>query len=133
MTPRILRRTNSRREGEGLDDWKQLGYVSVEGVDRPGSKQMEYAADDYEIALLAKGLGKESDAGKYAARAENWRKLWDAQLSDGGVSGFIHPRHRDGSWLKPFTPVDSGVGDRRLSTKGTRGPIPLSCRKMLPA
>jgi putative alpha-1,2-mannosidase len=48
----------------------------VEGVDRPGSKQVEYAADDYEIALLAKGLGKEADAEKYAARAENWRKLW---------------------------------------------------------
>jgi predicted alpha-1,2-mannosidase len=97
------------KEGRGgLEDWKQLGYVSVEGVDRPGSKQMEYAADDYEIALLAKGLGKQSDAEKYAARAENWRKLWDAQLSDGRVSGFIHPRHRDGSWLEPFTAMDSG-------------------------
>jgi predicted alpha-1,2-mannosidase len=97
------------KEGRGgLDDWKRIGYVSVEGVDRPGSKQMEYAADDYEIALLAKGLSKESDAEKYAARAENWRKLWDQQLSDGGVSGFIHPRHRDGSWLEPFTPMDSG-------------------------
>lgn len=97
------------KEGRGgLDDWKKLGYVSVEGVDRPGSKQMEYAADDYEIALQAKGLGKNSDARKYAARAENWRKLWDARLSDGGVSGFIHPRHHDGSWLEPFTAMDSG-------------------------
>jgi predicted alpha-1,2-mannosidase len=97
------------KEGRGgLDEWKRLGYVSVEGADRPGSKQMEYAADDYEIALLARGLSKESDAEKYAGRAENWRKLWDAQLSDGGVSGFIHPRHRDGTWLEPFTPMDSG-------------------------
>jgi predicted alpha-1,2-mannosidase len=31
-----------------------------------------------------------------------------ARLSDGGVSGFIHPRHRDGSWLEPFTAMDSG-------------------------
>ena len=97
------------KEGRGgLIDWKQLGYVSVEGVDRPGSKQMEYAADDYEIALLAKGLGKEADAHRYAARAENWRKLWDPKMSDGGVTGFIHPRHRDGSWLEPFTAMDSG-------------------------
>jgi predicted alpha-1,2-mannosidase len=97
------------KEGRGgLADWKQLGYVSVEAVDRPGSKQMEYAADDYEIAVLAAGLGKENDSKKYAARAENWRKLWDAQLTDGGISGFIHPRHRDGSWLEPFTPLDSG-------------------------
>jgi predicted alpha-1,2-mannosidase len=97
------------KEGRGgLDEWKEFGYVSVEVVDRPGSKQMEYAADDYEIALLAKGLGKESDAKKYAARAENWRKLWDARLSAGGISGFIHPQHRDGSWLEPFTPMDAG-------------------------
>lgn len=97
------------KEGRGgLEDWKRLGYVSVEGVDRPGSKQMEYAADDYEIAALAAGLGRTADAKKYAARAENWRKLWDTQLTDGGVSGFIHPRHRDGSWLEPFTALDSG-------------------------
>lgn len=97
------------KEGRGgLEDWKRLDYVSVEGADRPGSKQMEYAADDYEIAALAAGLGRTADAKKYAARAENWRKLWDAQLTDGGVSGFIHPRHRDGSWLEPFTALDSG-------------------------
>ena len=44
------------REGRGgLDDWKRLGYVTIEGTDRPGSKQMEYAADDFEIALVARG------------------------------------------------------------------------------
>ena len=97
------------KEGRGgLEDWKNLGYLTVEGVDRPGSKQMEYAADDYEIALLATGLGKDAEAQKYAARAENWRKLWDAKLTDGGESGFIRPRHRDGTWLKPFTALDSG-------------------------
>lgn len=97
------------KEGRGgLDDWKNLGFLSVEGVDRPSSKQMEYAADDYEISLLARGLGKSDDQAKYAARAENWRKLWDPVLQDGGVSGFIHSRHRDGSWLEPFTPMDSG-------------------------
>jgi predicted alpha-1,2-mannosidase len=97
------------KEGRGgLDDWKKLGYVSVDGVDRPGSKQMEYAADDYEIALLAKSLGRKTDADKYAARAENWRKLWDHDLTEGGIKGFIRPRHRDGSWLEPFTAMDSG-------------------------
>lgn len=97
------------KEGRGgLEDWKNLGYLSVEGVDRPSSKNMEYAANDYEIALLAKGLGEEAAARKYAARAENWRNLWDRKLTDGGVTGFIHSRHRDGSWLEPFTALDSG-------------------------
>ncbi len=56
------------KEGRGgLDDWHNLGYVSIEGSDRPGSVDMEYAADDFEIALLAKGLGDNADYEKYLA------------------------------------------------------------------
>jgi len=95
---------NQFKEGRGgLDDYKKLGYASIEGVDRPGSKQMEYAADDFEIALLAKGLGKTADYEKYLARSKNWEKLWDADFEDGGFKGFIRPRHRDGSWKQDFT------------------------------
>lgn len=48
-----------------LEDWLQRGYLTIEGTDRPASKQMEYAANDYAIALFAKGLGKEADYRKY--------------------------------------------------------------------
>ena len=92
------------KEGRGgLEDWHKLGYVSIEGSDRPGSVSMEYAADDFEIALLAKGLGKTADGRKYLTRSANWKNLWDASFSDGGFQGFIRPRHRDGNWLSPFT------------------------------
>jgi len=95
------------KEGRGgLSDWHKLGYVSIEGSDRPGSVSMEYAADDFEIALLAKGLGDTADYEKYLARSENWKNLWDADFSAGGFSGFIRPRRRDGSWLTPFTAMD---------------------------
>jgi predicted alpha-1,2-mannosidase len=95
------------KEGRGgLEDWHSLGYVSIEGADRPGSKQMEYAADDFEIALLAKGLGKTADYQKYLRRSGNWENLWDAKLTDSGFSGFIRPKHRDGSWLTPFTTTE---------------------------
>ena len=97
------------QEGRGdLEDWRNLGYLSVEGVDRPGSKQMEYAANDYAVAEVAKGLGKMADYHKYLARSGNWKNLWDKELSDEGFSGFIRPRHDDGSWLTPFTARDSG-------------------------
>jgi predicted alpha-1,2-mannosidase len=96
------------KEGRGgLDDWHQLGYVSLEGSDRPASVHMEYAADDFEIALLAKGLGKTTDYEKYLQRSGNWKNLWDANFSEGGFTGFIRSRHRDGSWLTPFTAMDS--------------------------
>ncbi len=95
------------REGRGgLNDWHKLGYVSVEGSDRTGSVDMEYAADDFEIALLAKGLGQLDIYKKYLERSGNWNKLWDASLTEDGFSGFIRPRHRDGSWLTPFTAMD---------------------------
>jgi predicted alpha-1,2-mannosidase len=96
------------KEGRGgLDDWRTLGYVSIEGSDRSGSVHMEYAADDFEIALLAKGLGKPAAYRKYLARSENWKNLWDADLTADGFQGFIRPRHRDGSWLIPFTTMEA--------------------------
>jgi predicted alpha-1,2-mannosidase len=99
---------NPLKEGRsGLDDWKKLGYVSIEGTDRPGSKQMEYAADDFEIALVAQGLGYEADYRKYLKRSGNWKNLWDANFAAGGVKGFIRPRHRDGGWKKDFTAMQS--------------------------
>jgi predicted alpha-1,2-mannosidase len=96
------------KEGRGgLEDWHTLGYVSVEGSDRPGSVHMEYAADDFEIALLAKGLGKTDGYNKYLERSANWKNLWDSDFAEGGFKGFIRPRHRDGSWLTPFTAMDT--------------------------
>lgn len=95
------------REGRGgLDDWHTLGYVPIEAFDRSGSVDMEYAADDFEIALLAKGLGQPRTYRKYLERSANWKKLWDPNFTEGGFTGFIHPRHRDGSWLAPFTAMD---------------------------
>ncbi len=97
------------REGRGgLEDWKTLGYVTIEGTDRPGSKQMEYAADDFELALVAQGLGKQADYRKYLKRSGNWKNLWDADFEAGAVKGFIRPRHRDGSWEKDFTAMRHG-------------------------
>jgi putative alpha-1,2-mannosidase len=87
----------------GLEDWKNLGYVSMEGSDRSASLHMEYAANDFEIALMARGLGHETDFSKYLARSDNWEHLWDPEFEEGDVQGFIRPRHRDGTWKKKFT------------------------------
>jgi len=103
------------RYGRGdMDEWKRLGYLSIEhsdpagGPDRPGSRSMEYAANDYAVALLAKGLGHDADAQKFMARAENWKKLWDSDAVDhtegGDVRGFIWVRHEDGRWKENFNP-----------------------------
>jgi predicted alpha-1,2-mannosidase len=101
---------NQLKEGrDDLDEWRSLGYVSMEGTDRPGSKTMEYAANDYAIALFAKGLHKDADYQKYLQRASNWKNIWDADATDHGFSGFIWPRHRDGTWKTNFDPLLSGT------------------------
>jgi predicted alpha-1,2-mannosidase len=98
------------KEGRGgLEAWKTRGFLAIEDADRPASRQMEYAADDYEIALLARALGHSSDAHMYLARSHNWERLWNPALSDDGVKGFIWPRHRDGSWKTPFDALATGT------------------------
>ncbi len=122
-----------------LSEWHSLSYLSIEGSgprqpgspdalyspgradksllpnrpDRPGSRSMEYAANDYAAALMAHGLSRPGDERKYLARAGNWKKLWDHDAvnhTEGGdIHGFIWMRHRDGSWLTPFDADLSGT------------------------
>jgi predicted alpha-1,2-mannosidase len=97
-----------------MDEWKRLGYLSIEhsdpagGPDRPGSRSMEYAANDYAVGLMAKGLHHDADTKLFMGRAENWKKIWDADAVDhtegGDVKGFIWIRHADGRWKENFNP-----------------------------
>jgi predicted alpha-1,2-mannosidase len=101
---------NPTKEGRGdLDDWHDRGYLTIEGIDLPASRTMEYAANDYAIALFAKGLGKEADYQKYKQRASNWKNLWDMEATDHGFRGFVWPRYRDGSWKPNFDPLLIGT------------------------
>lgn len=91
----------------GIKDWKALGFLSIESVDRPGSKQMEYAANDFAVATVAKGLGKTEDWETHMQRSTNWENLWDATFEDEGFKGFIRPRHRNGTWKADFKATQS--------------------------
>ena len=103
------------RFGRGdMNDWKNLGYLSIEnsdpvgGPDRPGSRSMEYYANDFAVATMAKGLGHLTDAKLFLQRSGNWKKLWRADAVDhteaGDISGFIWMKHADGTWKEPFDP-----------------------------
>jgi predicted alpha-1,2-mannosidase len=81
----------------GLWDYNNLGYVST-NFERGGSRTMEYSYNDYCIALVANGLGKDSIAKKYFQRSSNWKNIWNTQIKSDGSSGFIWPKKRDGSW-----------------------------------
>ena len=81
----------------GLWDYNNIGYVSTD-FERGGSRTMEYSYNDYCIALVANGLGKDSTAKKYFHRSSNWKNIWNKEIKSDGASGFIWPKKRDGNW-----------------------------------
>ncbi len=99
--------TDPMRVGRrGLAEWKSLGYLTLEGSDMQGSRQVEYALNDWSVAQVAKHLGREADYRTYLSRSANWRKLFDADFEHEGYKGFIRPRGRDGHWMTPFDPLE---------------------------
>jgi predicted alpha-1,2-mannosidase len=76
-----------------------LGYLPIEASDRAASTTLEYGVADFALALAADRLGRHDDAEAWAAGAARWRHLLDPS------TGFVRPRHADGSWLTPFSPT----------------------------
>ena len=88
---------------EGVEYYNRLGYVPYDvSINENAARTLEYATADFSISQMAKALGKTADAQHYAAQAENYRKLFDAE------SGWIRGRNKDGSWATPFNPYKWG-------------------------
>ncbi len=90
---------NEEAEGRGgLLPYLELGYVPF-GIARAGNRTVEYAYNDYTIALVAKGLGKDSLYQHYLNQSGNWKNLWRDEYEHEGFKGFIMPREKGGKWL----------------------------------
>jgi predicted alpha-1,2-mannosidase len=89
---------DERMKGRGgINDYNKLGYVSTD-YERAGSRTMEYAYNDYCIAVVAKGLGKAAVYDKYIQRSRNWENIWNKDIESDGAKGFIWPKRKDGTW-----------------------------------
>lgn len=87
------------KEGRGgLQEYIRLGYVPY-GIPRAGTRTVEYSYDDWCIAQVARGLGREDLYEKYMVRSANWRNLWRGDYEWQGMRGFIMPRDAAGHWL----------------------------------
>lgn len=90
---------NEEQEGRGgLIEYNRLGYVPY-GIDRAGNRTVEYAYNDFNIATVAKGLGKDDIYERFSKQADNWQNLWRSDYEHNGVKGFILPRDAEGNWL----------------------------------
>ena len=82
----------------GLTEYNTLGYIPY-GIDRAGNRTVEYAYNDYCIALVAKGLEREDLYERFMKQSDNWRNLWRSDYEWDGVKGYIMPKDKNGVWL----------------------------------
>jgi predicted alpha-1,2-mannosidase len=81
---------------EQLDQYRDKGFITTGKGVQSVSKVLEYSYDDACIGRLAKALGKDDVAEKYAKRSQNWKNVFDPS------TGFMRGKNADGSWVTPF-------------------------------
>lgn len=90
--------TASTKEGRGaLGDWLELGYVSEDRNTRCVSRTIEYSLNDFALSQVAAGE-RSADQQKYVKRSAGWQLSWNHNLTSLGFTGFMNPRHSDGSF-----------------------------------
>jgi predicted alpha-1,2-mannosidase len=100
---------NEEKEGRGgLSDYNKLGFVSYSFV-RSGNRTLDYAYDDYCIAMVAKGLNQDKLYQRYIKQANNWQNLWRDDYKDHGATGFIMPKDSAGKWLDNIPYGESNI------------------------
>jgi len=90
-----------------LADYIKLGYVPTPAEPRPRTdtkstagvtKTLEYAYDDYAVALLARELNDKKTYELMMKRSRNYANVFDPS------TGLMRGRQANGSWVTPFDP-----------------------------
>ena len=82
-----------------LPEYVSMGYVPFDKEKESVSKTLEYAFDDYCIAMAAKKLGKTAEYERFLNRSLSYRNLIDK------ATGYMRGRDSKGGWRTPFSPV----------------------------
>lgn len=95
-------------DGKGrraLDSYLTYGYIPMEDSvpvafhkKEQVSRTLEYAYNDYAVAMMAGLLGKGADHQQLLRRAGNYKKVFDREV------GMVRGKYKDGSWYTPFNP-----------------------------
>lgn len=85
-----------------IDVYREKGFIPVDDGHENWSvsKTMEYAYDDWCIAMFAKDLGHEQDYKEFLKRSENWKNLYNEKTS------WLQPKNENGSFITPFVPKE---------------------------
>ena len=90
-----------------IKEYMEKGYVSTPDIPHPDvgtkakagvTKTLEYAFDDYAVALLAKELGDAPNCQMLMKRSGNYRNVFDPSTE------LMRGRLANGGWVTPFDP-----------------------------
>jgi predicted alpha-1,2-mannosidase len=76
----------------GLTREKELGYVAAEFTSEAGSRTLEYAYDDYTVAVAAEILGYPDDAAFFHERSKSYRNIFNNETN------FMEAKYENGKW-----------------------------------
>ena len=82
-----------------LPEYRNMGWVPFDKEPESVSKTLEYAYDDYCIAMAAQKLGKENDYNYFLNRSLSYQNLIDPETK------FMRGRDSQGNWRTPFEPI----------------------------
>ncbi|MEM9067926.1 MAG: GH92 family glycosyl hydrolase [Myxococcota bacterium] len=82
-----------------IDQYLERGYVPIEDAGWSASATLEFAYDDWGLAMLADAAGESEDAAQLRERARNWQNAWDPD------QGYLLGRSRDGSFPADVDPL----------------------------
>ncbi len=83
----------------GIDYFRNNGYISAGQEAESVSKTLEYAYDDWTIAVMADSIHRHDISDEYYQRAQHYRNIFDPS------SGFMRARNNN-QWFAPFKPEE---------------------------
>ena len=101
----------NRRARPYLNEYIEKGWIAENNVKNPTvmteadeakaavTKTLEYAYNDYSVALLAKELNDRDNYKIMMQRSGNYKNVFDPS------TGFMRGRWENGEWVKPFDPA----------------------------
>lgn len=99
--------TMENRSRPRVMEYIEKGYISEPDLENPDletvaaagvTKTLEYAYDDYAVALLAKEFGDTDNYSMLMKRTGNYKNMFDPS------TGFMRGRLANGEWIKNFDP-----------------------------
>lgn len=101
--------TATNPKQEAVSEFMKYGYIPADANREATSRCLEYAADDWGIALMAKAMGKTDIYNTFIKRGHAYELYFDKAILK------CHPKMKDGSWYEPYDPFlanhRDGVGD----------------------